>query len=93
MSKKDKLLERLLKRPIDFTYDEVRTFLGHLNYKEDNRGRTSGSRVAFVHEHTKHIIILHKPHPNNILKKYQLDELKCIEKSRGDLNYERCYVL
>ena len=75
MSKRDKLIERLLQKPLDFEYDEARTLLGKLGYKEENRGRTSGSRVAFVHTETKHIIRLHKPHPNNILKKYQIDQL------------------
>lgn len=83
MSKKDKLLERLLKRPTDFTYDELRNLLGKLDYIEDNRGRTSGSRIAFVHKQTKHIIRLHKPHPNNILKKYQIDELIDVLKNQG----------
>lgn len=75
MSKRDKLIERLLQKPLDFEYDEARTLLGKSGYKEENRGHTSGSRVAFVHTETKHIIRLHKPHPNNILKKYQIDQL------------------
>lgn len=83
MGKRDKLIERLLIRPADFSYDEVRTLLRGLNYKEDNRGRTSGSRVAFVNMETKHIIRLHKPHPGNILKKYQIDELIETLENRG----------
>ncbi len=75
MSKKDKLIDRLLKRPSDFKYDEVRVLLGRLGYKEDAMGRTSGSRVAFVNNETKHIIRFHKPHPGNILKRYQIDQL------------------
>ncbi|NLI14147.1 type II toxin-antitoxin system HicA family toxin [Pelotomaculum propionicicum] len=83
MSKRDKLLERLLDKPSDFTYSEARTLLGQLGYKEDTRGRTSGARVAFVHEQTKHVIRLHKPHPGNILKMYQLDELTEALKNQG----------
>ena len=75
MSKKEKLLKRLLSRPCDFTYREVKSLLFDLGYNEDNRGRTSGSRVAFVHTETKHIIRFHKPHPGNTLKMYQIDEL------------------
>jgi len=75
MSKRDKLIDRLLERPSDFEYDEARTLLGRLGYREDNRGRTSGSRVAFVNSETKHIIRLHKPHPGSILKKYQMEQL------------------
>lgn len=75
MSKKDKLVKRLLERPSDFSYDEAKTLLGRLGYKEDKRGRTSGARVAFVNDETKHILRMHKPHPENILKKYQLEQM------------------
>jgi hypothetical protein len=80
MSKFEKLLERFCRKPSDFTYDELRTLLAALNYIEDNKGKTSGSRVAFINNKTKHIIRLHKPHPGNTIKKYQIsfifEELK-----------------
>lgn len=75
MSKRDKLVKKLLTRPRDFTYDEVKTLLSQFGYKEEKGGRTSGSRVAFVHIKAKHIIRLHKPHPQNYLRMYQIDEL------------------
>jgi len=75
MSKSQKLKKRLLERPRDFTYNEAKTLLSQFGYKEEKRGRTSGSRVAFVHIKTKHIISLHKPHPQNSLRMYQIDEL------------------
>lgn len=83
MSKRDKLIERLLDRPFDFTYDETGTLLSRLGYREDSRGRTSGFRVAFVNIKTNHIIRLHKPHPTNILKMYQIDELIEVLKNQG----------
>jgi len=83
MSKKDKLLVRLLNRPLDFKYDNLITLLAQLGYHEDNRGRTSGSRVAFVNDKTKHTIRLHKPHPGNLLKKYQIDLLIEVLRSQG----------
>ena len=73
MSKKGKLAARLKTRPTDFTYTELRTLLSGMGYAEDNKGKTSGSRVSFIHEETKHIISLHKPHPGNILKRYQIN--------------------
>jgi len=76
MSKEDKLLERFLSRPKDFTYNETKKLLKGLGYKESNQGKTSGSRVAFVHLESKHIIRLHKPHPGNELKRYQLDQIR-----------------
>ena len=76
MSKEEKLLERFLSRPKDFTYNEIRKLLKGFGYEESNQGKTSGSRVAFVHFETKHIIRLHKPHPGNELKIYQLDQIR-----------------
>jgi hypothetical protein len=83
MSKLEKLIQKFLSKPMDFTYDELRSLLNGLGYKEIKTGRTSGSRVAFFNEQRKHIIRLHKPHPKNILKRYQIDlieeELRSLE--------------
>jgi len=76
MSKQEKLLQRFLSKPKDFSYNELRTLLHGLGYEEIKTGRTSGSRVAFYNSATSHIIRLHKPHPRNILKRYQLDYLE-----------------
>ena len=80
MSSFQKIVERFCRLPTDFYYDELRSMLRGFDYVEDNKGKTSGSRVAFVHSKTKHIIRLHKPHPSPNLKKYQMnlifDELK-----------------
>ena len=73
MSKKEKLVERLLSKPKDFSYGELKSLLNGLGYSESNKGKTSGSRVAFVNKENSHIIRLHKPHPKNILKTYQVD--------------------
>ena len=78
------LLNKLKAKPKDFTYSELKTLMGMLGYSEDKKGKTSGSRVSFFDPVTLHIIRLHKPHPGNILKHYQvhllLDELKKVEK-------------
>ena len=70
MSKHDKLLERLLGNPKDFTYDELKRLLSGFGYGEENRGRTSGSAVMFYHAETQDKISIHKPHPGNIIKGY-----------------------
>ena len=72
MSKFEKLKDRLLRKPKDFTYDELRTLLITLGYLESNKGKTSGSRVAFIHRDSQHILRIHKPHPQNIIKGYAL---------------------
>jgi len=50
MSNKEKLLQRLKTKPKDFTYDEAKTILNSLGFVENNKGKTSGSRVTFINE-------------------------------------------
>lgn len=73
MSKKEKLKQRIKTKPKDFSYQELATLLIGLGYQENNKGRTSGSRVSFLHTELQHLISLHKPHPGNILKAYQIN--------------------
>ena len=73
MTRQDKLLNRFLSKPCNFTYNEMIKLLKGFGYQEVRSGKTSGSRVAFINSAKRHIIRLHKPHPKNILKKYQLD--------------------
>ena len=75
MSKNDKLLVRLLSQPTDFTWDELVRVLRLLGYEEQAAGKTGGSRRAFANAATGTIIRLHKPHPGNVLKMYQLKQL------------------
>jgi hypothetical protein len=76
VSKAEKLLTRFLSKPKDFTFDELRKLLGRFGYEETKTGKTSGSRVAFINHRTKHIIRLHKPHPDPELKRYQLNDIE-----------------
>jgi len=83
MSSHEKLLERFLKHPKDFTWDELGRLLNRYGYFQNNKGKTSGSRVRFESDDCEIYLDLHKPHPKNILKPYQmtdvLDFLKRIE--------------
>ena len=74
MSRIEKLIERLLSKPSDFTWTELKKVLGHYGFDELKGGKTGGSRRRFVNKE-KHIITLHKPHPKEILKRYQLTEV------------------
>ena len=67
MSKTEKFIVRLLSQPKDFTYSELKTILTFWGYEEV---QGSGSRVCFRRE--IHKIKLHKPHPGNLLKQYQI---------------------
>ena len=68
MSKFEKLKARMQSLPSDFTYSEAKTLLEHLGFEEKNKGKTSGSRVCFYRESDKRILMLHKPHPADIIK-------------------------
>jgi len=75
MSKKEKLIDRFLSMPSDFHYDEMVKLLGYFGFNEVKKGKTSGSRVKF--ENAEGVpIILHKPHPSGIMKKYQMTQVK-----------------
>lgn len=74
MSKIEKDIERLKSKPKDFTYDELKRILNYFGYFEHNKGKTSGSAVVFK-KNNKEKIELHKPHPNNILKEYQIKKI------------------
>ncbi len=70
MTKREKLLNKFISRPTDFTYNELIRLLRGLGYEEL---QGSGSRVIFCNEEIKHNIKLHKPHLGNVLKRYQID--------------------
>lgn len=75
MSKIEKEIKKLKSRPKDFTYDEVKKILNNFGFIENNKGKTSGSRVVFENEQINEKIELHKPHPKNILKMYQINTI------------------
>ncbi|MFA5043491.1 MAG: type II toxin-antitoxin system HicA family toxin [Kiritimatiellia bacterium] len=75
MSKKEKLLIRFLAKPCpkDFSWAELEILMRHFNYNELSG---SGSRRKFIHPGTKHIISLHKRHPDDTLLEYQIKGVK-----------------
>ena len=72
-------------KPKDFTYDEAKKILNNFGFIENNKGKTSGSRVKFI-DNQNRIIELHKPHPKNILKPYQINLIINKLKERGEFN-------
>lgn len=80
MTKQEKLLNKFISRPGNFTYNELIRLLRGFGYKEL---QGSGSRVVFRNEDIKHNIKLHRPHPDIVLKRYQIDLIKQALKSKN----------
>lgn len=74
MGRKEKLRERFLKQPTDFTFDEMQALLSGYGYEKSDKGKTSGSRVIFKNG-SKRPIMIHKPHPGNIVKGYAMKQV------------------
>lgn len=74
MSKQDKLLDKLLRKPEprDFTWNELVKLLNGFGF-EQVKGK--GSRRKFFHSDSKTLISIHEPHPQNELKPYQVREV------------------
>lgn len=85
MAQIQKLMGRLLSFPKDFTWEELIKILNHFGYKELKLGKTGGSRRKFSNREG-HVISLHKPHPANILKRYQLNDVIDALREKGYLN-------
>ncbi|MCQ2198087.1 MAG: type II toxin-antitoxin system HicA family toxin [Bacteroidaceae bacterium] len=83
MSSKEKLIARFKTLPSDFTFEELERMLSILGYTKSNKGKTSGSRAIYKDEEG-HPIMIHRPHPGNIIKGYAMrqiyDELKLRKK-------------
>lgn len=72
MSKKEKLLQRLLSKPTDFTWKELVAVMEGFGYELHTSG---GSGRKFIHPETKATAFLHEPHPGKILKAYQIRDI------------------
>ena len=73
MSQKDTLINRLKSRPKDFTIEELDSLMRKCGCTRVNRGKTSGSAIAYIHDKTGGKIKIHSPHPKKELKRYQID--------------------
>lgn len=75
MTRKDKLIERLLSAPKDLTFDELVKIFRQFGFEIGTKGKTSGSRVEFYHTEMKVRYYAHKPHPKNIVKPYVVKQV------------------
>lgn len=76
MGKKERLIERLLRMPKDFEQREMDTLLKQCGCVLDNRGKTSGSAIQYIHKATGKVFTYHRPHPGNIIMPYVLKGAK-----------------
>ena len=84
MSRKDKLIQRFLSRPKDFTWEELVVLLSGFGFDEVSTGKTRGSRRRFTST-AGLVITLHKPHPRNVLKAYQIEQVIDVLSQEGFL--------
>lgn len=71
--KKEKLLKKVLEKPSrsDVKFSEIESLLTSIGFKK-KEGK--GSRVKFYND--EKVIILHKPHPGNIVKRYMVEQIQ-----------------
>lgn len=77
MSKLEKLVQKFLNIPKDLTWEEFTKVLNYYGYIElKKKGKTSGSRRKFINKKKDNdVIIAHKPHPQNIVKRYIIEQV------------------
>ena len=75
MTKKEKLIERMLRFPKDFTFAELETVFIQLGFEKDDKGKTSGSRIRFYNTDKQMQYLAHKPHPSSIVKEKALKDI------------------
>ena len=88
LSQFEKLWDRFLLVPSDFTYDELRKIMKHYGYSENNKGKTSGSRVVFIKRDDveKTTIFLHKPHGSDAyVRKAAIRSIIAAMERNGDI--------
>ena len=72
MSQKEELVQRLMSKPKNFTILELDSLMSKCGCQKSNRGKTSGSAIAYVHLKTGRILKFHSPHPQKELKQYMI---------------------
>lgn len=82
MSKHEKLLKRFASKPVDFSWSELKSLLANFGYTLSAGSISGGSRVKFLHA-VRPPVIMHKPHPTSVLKRYQVEQILEYLKKEG----------
>ncbi|WP_026596619.1 type II toxin-antitoxin system HicA family toxin [Methylohalobius crimeensis] len=80
MSAQDKLLENLRQAKKTYPWNDLVSLLRKLGYQQKEM---AGSRVRFYNPTTGHMIRLHRPHPENVIKGGALKDIKITLKQEG----------
>ncbi|MBR6716301.1 MAG: type II toxin-antitoxin system HicA family toxin [Prevotella sp.] len=75
MNRREKLIKRFRTLPKDFSFEEVIALFQGCGFALENKGATSGSRVKFYNDKDQNSFIMHKPHPNNVVKGYIMRDI------------------
>lgn len=70
MTKRDKLIQKFLSKPKDFTWDELVKVLSQFGFQLFS---SDGSRRKFINNNNNIVISLHEPHPKKVIKSYVFD--------------------
>ena len=82
MSQIEKLLKKFASIPSDLRYDEYAKIAKYFNYEE--YAKAEGSRVRFYRKSDGRIILLHKPHNTERMKKDAVRSVLEQMKKNGD---------
>jgi hypothetical protein len=69
VSKQQKALKRLLSKPTDFEWAELKPIMLGCGFELKI---TAGSGRKFIHPRTRATHFIHEPHPSSTLKNYQV---------------------
>ena len=77
MSRIDTLISKLCQKPTpaDFRYSDLKKIMSSFGYVELQKGATSGSRVRFYNSSTEDSLLLHKPHPGDVMVKGSVESV------------------
>jgi len=82
MTSIDKLKKTLKSRPKTYDWYDLKRVLESVGFSENTGGKTSGSLVKFTHP-TIAPVVVHKPHPENQLKHYMVNQIADKLESEG----------
>jgi predicted RNA binding protein YcfA (HicA-like mRNA interferase family) len=82
LSQKQKLIEKLLRKSSNFTWNECVSLMSACDFTLHHK---KGSSRVFIHEVTRLKVLLHEPHPSKTLLPYAIEILIEGLKQSGEL--------